>query len=203
MPVYALWRRTRTPGGGGGDAMKTRKLRALRDELISDMDLAPSATTETVCVRLCEVMAQRMQREIRLRFDDLGAGLSGLWAVTDDDVHVIVVTTARSWVHRLLILLHEIGHMLCGHRPMQLDADAARALFYPNLSPTMLRMIAGRTTLSRAEEREADQVAGALTQGLIDWTRRQDARPFEPGRDDPAVRAWYTLGYTPPRGHSG
>ena len=201
MPALALWRSTR-PSEGGGDVMKVRQLRALRDELIRDLDLAPSATTEAVCVRLCEVMAQRMQREIRLRFDDLGPGLSGLWAVTDDGVHVIIVTTARSWVHRLLILLHEIGHMLCGHRPMQLGAEEARALFFPNLSPTMLRILAGRTTLSRAEEREADQVAGALTQGLIDWTRRQEARPFEADRDDLAVRAWYTLGYTP-RGHGG
>ncbi|GGS59424.1 hypothetical protein GCM10010171_62960 [Actinokineospora fastidiosa] len=182
--------------------MKPRHLRALRDDLIRELNLDSSATTETVCLRLCEVVAQRQQREIRLRFDDLGAGLSGLWAVTDDDVHVVIVTTARSWVHRLLILLHEIAHMLCGHQPMQLSTGEANALFYPDLSPDMLRVLAGRTTLSRDEEREADQVAGALTQGLIDWAQRQEVRPFEPGRDDLATRAWYTLGYTP-RGHHG
>ncbi|SDN09756.1 hypothetical protein SAMN04488074_13422 [Lentzea albidocapillata subsp. violacea] len=201
MPAISLWRRAGA-GEGGDAAMKARHLRGLRDELIRDLDLAPSATTETVCLRLCEVMAQRLQREVRLRFDDLGAGVSGLWAVTDDDVHVVIVTTARSWVHRLLILLHEIAHMLCDHRPMQLTAEEARALFYPDLSPDMLRILAGRTTLSRAEEREADQVAGALTQGLIDWAQRQDTPPFEPGRDDLATRAWYTLGYSP-RGRHG
>jgi hypothetical protein len=111
------------------------------------------------------------------------------------------VTTARSRVHRLLIMLH-VAHMLCGHRPMQLTAEEARALFYPDLSADMLRILAGRTTLTRAEEREADQVAGVLTQGLIDWAQRQNTPPFEPGRDDLPTRAWYTLGYSP-RGHPG
>ena len=103
--------------------MRAKQLRELRDGLIRDLDLDRSATTEMVCVRLCQVTAQRLGGKIMLRFDDLGdSGLSGLWAVTDDDVHVVIVTTTRSWVHRLVIVLHEIAHMLCGHQPARLDA---------------------------------------------------------------------------------
>lgn len=184
--------------------MKAKHLRELRDGLIRDLDLDESATTETVCVRLCEVMARRLRREIRLRFDDLGdSGTSGLWAVTEDGVHVIIVTTARSWVHRLLILLHEIAHMLCGHQPPQLSAEEGRRLLYPDLSPAMLRILAGRTDLSRREEREADRVAGVLTRALIDWAGRQPQAPARPDGDDLVTRAWYTFGYSPDRGDRG
>ncbi|QFZ20317.1 M48 family metalloprotease [Saccharothrix syringae] len=184
--------------------MKAKDLRELRDELIRDLDLDRSATTETVCVRLCQVMAQRLQREIRLRFDDLGdSGTSGLWAVTEEGVHVVIVTTARSWVHRLLILLHEIAHMLCGHAPPRLDAEEARRLLYPDLSPAMLRILAGRTDLSRRDEREADRVAGVLTRALIDWAGRPPQGSSPPGGDELATRAWYAFGYSSERGDRG
>jgi len=181
--------------------MRAKQLRDLRDGLIRDLDLDKSATTELVCVRLCEVIAHRLQRQIRLRFDDLGeGGLSGLWAVTDDGAHVIIVTTTRSWVHRLLILLHELAHMLCGHEPARLDAEAGAHLLYPDLSPRMLKTLAGRTDLTRTEEREADRVAGALARGLIQWARRQHVEPFRPDGDDVVARTWYTLGFSPGRG---
>jgi len=180
--------------------MKAKQLRDLRDGLIRDLDLDKSATTEVVCVRLCEVVADRLQRQIMLRFDDLGeGGLSGLWAVMDDGVHVIIVTTTRSWVHRLLILLHELAHMLCGHEPARLDAEEGARLLYPDLSPRMLKTLAGRTDLTRREEREADRVAGALTRGLIEWARQQHVEPFRPDGDDVVARTWYTLGFSPQR----
>jgi hypothetical protein len=181
--------------------MKVKQLRDLRDGLIGDLDLDRSATTEMVCVRLCQLTAQRLERKIMLRFDDLGdSGLSGLWAVTDDDVHVVIVTTSRSWLHRLVIVLHEIAHMFCGHKPARLDAEEGARLFYPDLSPRMLRILAGRTDMSRRDEREADRVAGALTRGLIEWAQQQQVEPFRPEGDDLVTRAWYTLGFSPQRG---
>ncbi|GAA0609573.1 hypothetical protein GCM10010174_28610 [Kutzneria viridogrisea] len=182
--------------------MKGKQLRALRNELISDLDLPTSATTELVCVRICEVMAQRLQLDIRLRFDDLGhTGMSGLWAQTNDGVHVIIVTTTRSWLHRLLILLHEIAHMLCGHTPMQMQADESNKILFPDVSPEMLRILAGRTSLSPREEREADRVAGFLTRGLLDWARQrqQGNDPFEPSADDAVGRLSLQFGYSPQR----
>jgi hypothetical protein len=182
--------------------MHGKQLRTLRDELIDDLRLDKSATTESVCVRLCEVMAERLDQEIRLRFDDLGdTGMSGLWAVTDDGINIIIVTTARSWLHRLLILLHEIAHMLCGHTPMELKAPEERQMLFPDISPGMLKMLAGRTSLTRREEREADRVAGALTRGLLDWARQQDIDPFMPAEDNPMTRLWFQMGYSPKRGH--
>jgi hypothetical protein len=140
---------------------------------------------------------------VLLRFGDLGdTGVSGIWALAADRVHVIIVTTTRSWVHRLFILLHEIAHMLCEHPPIQLDADEGRQLLYPDLSQAMLTLVAGRTNLRRTEEREADRLAADLTSALLDWAREQHVRPFggaagEQTEDNLATRAWYSLGYSP------
>jgi hypothetical protein len=142
-------------------------------------------------------MADRLGRPITLRFDDLGdSGVSGLWAVTDDDVHIIIVTTTRSWVHRMLIVLHEVAHMLCGHEPIRVGAEDCRRLLFPDLSPRMLTVLAGRTDLTRAEEREADQLAGILARTLLANEREQDDQPVRPNGDDRVTRTWYTLGFS-------
>jgi hypothetical protein len=199
MPAVATWQRLQEPHRG--DSLKTRQLRALGHALIRDLDLDKTATAETVCRRLVEVMAERLDSEIRLRFEDLGdADVSGLWAVTADGINVIVVTTTHSWVHRMLIVLHEIAHMLCGHQPAQLTAHEGRALLFPDLSPKMVRIVAGRTGLSRAEEREADRVAGVLTRVLLEWASRQQTEPF-PSDGDLGTRAWYAFGYAPEGSH--
>lgn len=178
--------------------MKSRQIRALGRELVRDLDLDPTASTEAVCVRLCELMASRQGTRVLLRFADLGdGGTSGIWAVTEDGANVIIVTTARSWLHRLFIVLHEIAHMVCGHAPIRLAADEGRRLLYPDLSPRMLTMIAGRTDLRRQEEREADRMAAELARALFDWAREQRVRPFTDDTDDLATRAWYSLGYSP------
>jgi hypothetical protein len=90
--------------------------------------------------------------------------------------------------------------MFCGHKPARLDAEEGARLFYPDLSPRMLRILAGRTDMSRRDEREADRVAGALTRGLIEWAQQQQVEPFRPEGDDLVTRAWYTLGFSPQRG---
>jgi hypothetical protein len=180
--------------------MRSKHIRALRNELIADLDLDKSATTEQLCVRLCQVMADRLERRIQLRFDPLGESISGLWAVSNDGTHVVVVTTARSWMHRLVILLHEIAHMLCNHQPATLTDRETHQLFYPDLSPEMLKIVASRTTLSRREEAEADRVAGALARGLHHWANQQDIPAFDPSQElELVTRMYYTLGYTPRR----
>jgi hypothetical protein len=179
--------------------MKTRKLRALTDDLVRELEPDTTANTEQLCHRVCDVMSRRVGKPILLRFEDLsGTGASGLWAMTGEQEHVLIVTTSRSWIHRLLILLHEVAHMLCGHQPVRLDAREGRRLLYPDLPSRMLTILGSRTSLSDTQEREADQVAGMLARALL---ARGGERPSaEPavGSDlaDPATRTWYSFGFT-------
>ncbi|MFI7122044.1 hypothetical protein [Amycolatopsis sp. NPDC049868] len=177
--------------------MKAKHLRALSSGLIRDLDLDPSATTEDVCGRLCEVMAVRLGEPVNLRFDDLGdSRISGMWVVTEDRTNVIIVAAVRSWMHRLLILLHEVAHMLCGHRPPRLSAEDSHDLLFPDLSPTMLLILASRTDMCEADEREADKVAGALTRELVEWADKVHARLGWPVGGQTVTQLGYSLGFS-------
>ncbi|WHT20224.1 hypothetical protein N8J89_03885 [Crossiella sp. CA-258035] len=176
--------------------MNRKQLKDLRRELIRELNLDRSASTASVCLRLCDVVGNRLRQPIHLYFDDLSArGLSGYWAQDTAGSNFIFVTTARSWPHRLLILLHELAHMICGHEPGRITEEEGSTLFTPDLSPGLLRMLARRTTLTAADEQEAEQVAGALMQDLLAVAGQQQVDPFQVADDDAATRVWYSLGF--------
>ncbi|WP_206787323.1 hypothetical protein [Amycolatopsis sp. MtRt-6] len=96
----------------------------------------------------------------------------------------ILYPTGTTALHRRHILLHEVGHLLCGHvgpdghvagaDGVAIDAAAGRQLM-PNLSPELVRRVLGRTTYSEVEEREAELVASLLAQRVV-----RTAEPREP-----------------------
>ncbi len=97
----------------------------------------------------------------------------------------ILYPTNTTALHRRHILLHEVGHLLCGHvgsdggaDGVAIDAAAGRQLM-PNLSPELVRRVLGRTTYSEVEEREAELVASLLAQRVV--------RPAEPREPAPGV----------------
>ncbi|WIX88535.1 hypothetical protein [Amycolatopsis sp. DG1A-15b] len=100
----------------------------------------------------------------------------------------ILYPTNTTALHRRHILLHEVGHLLCGHvgsdghtagaDSVAIDAAAGRQLM-PNLSPELVRRVLGRTTYSEVEEREAELVASLLAQRVV--------RPAEPREPAPAL----------------
>ena len=95
----------------------------------------------------------------------------------------ILYPTNTTALHRRHILLHEVGHLVCGHTGpdsgpdgVAIDAAAGRQLM-PNLSPELVRRVLGRTTYTEVEEREAELVATLLAQRVV--------RPEEPAPDVP------------------
>ncbi|MGW4489103.1 hypothetical protein ACWEOE_35365 [Amycolatopsis sp. NPDC004368] len=82
----------------------------------------------------------------------------------------ILYPTNTTALHRRHILLHEVGHLLCGHvgsdagaEGAAIDVAVSRALM-PNLSPELVRRVLGRTTYSEVQEQEAELVASLLAQ---------------------------------------
>lgn len=98
----------------------------------------------------------------------------------------ILYPTNTTALHRRHILLHEVGHLLCGHTGADGGADgvaidAAGRELMPNLSPELVRRVLGRTTYTDIEEREAELVASLLAQRVV--------RPEEPREPGPGVPA--------------
>ncbi|QRP44470.1 hypothetical protein [Amycolatopsis sp. FDAARGOS 1241] len=97
----------------------------------------------------------------------------------------ILYPTNTTALHRRHILLHEVGHLLCGHVGSDAGADGAAIdaavsrVLMPNLSPELVRRVLGRTTYSAVEEQEAELVASLIAQRVA---RAQAPRPAEPDR---------------------
>lgn len=112
-------------------------------------------------------------------------GPCGLLMSTERADYILVPANTTA-LHRRHILLHEVGHLLCGHvgsdagaDGVAIDAAAGRELM-PNLSPELIRRVLGRTTYSEVEEREAELLASLIAQRVgRDEGARGPATPDE------------------------
>jgi hypothetical protein len=99
----------------------------------------------------------------------------GLWVSTDQQDYVFF-QEATSGPHRLQIILHEIGHLLCEHHTGPVLGDNISALLVPDLDPKLIRTMLGRSHYSQAEEQEAETIATLI---LSEVTRFSPERMFE------------------------
>lgn len=182
--------------------MSPRGVRRLGDELVRELALDESATIKDLCYRLCEVVGDKIGRDLRLHFADLPEdGPSAAWGHTNLEttdgrkIDLILCARSKSWVHRLLLVIHELAHILCEHTPAPLyDTDHNSRLF-PDLSPEMTATLM-RTHFAPdngRQEREAEHVASRLTLLLTDWAERQPVGN-PPSEDGLERRLWWSFG---------
>lgn len=116
---------------------------------------------------LCERVAARRGRPIRLVPMDGRAGVCGLWVATDttDLFFYERVTTPPHQEH---IILHELGHLLCDHHHASSTRGPALGPAFeqllPSLDPQMVHRILGRAGYTSEEEREAELLASLIRQ---------------------------------------
>ncbi|GAA4550743.1 hypothetical protein GCM10023192_76060 [Amycolatopsis samaneae] len=85
----------------------------------------------------------------------------GLLAATDRADYVFY-RTDTSPLHQEHILLHEMGHLVCGHTGSGELSEAIAAALLPNLSAALVRRVLGRTVYARRQEQEAELVASLI-----------------------------------------
>lgn len=129
--------------------------------------LPRTATYQDACRRVGDVLSEHLQASVELKFVTLrNTGLSGATALHQDGSYVVYCVKSRSWYHRLGILLHELAHMVLGHEPVALSPREGIRQLAPHLPGKMARIIAGRTTHTQDEEREAEEFADELLERL-------------------------------------
>jgi hypothetical protein len=127
-----------------------RKLRKLVDEVARDLDLPPDATHRDASRRVCELMSERLERPVDVRFAAItnAVCLSGATALLENGTYLVICADSPSWYHRLHVLLHEFAHVLLKHQPVALGRSEGMRKLAPHLLPRMAQIIAGRTTLT-------------------------------------------------------
>lgn len=118
---------------------------------------------------LVTILAEQRGRPIHVHTLPAGCTVNacGLWVRTDshDDIYVEENTTR---FHRDHIILHEIGHMLCGHADNNDTATPKPgdhqelARFLPDLDPGLIERLLARTGYTTDEEQEAELVASLI-----------------------------------------
>lgn len=82
-------------------------------------------------------------------------GLCGL-VMSTDRTDYILLPANTSALHRQHILLHEIGHLVCGHAGIgAVDVGA----LLPTLSPGLVQRVLGRSVYTDVQEQEAELLA--------------------------------------------
>lgn len=115
---------------------------------------------------LCEQVAARRGRPIRLVPMSGLAGVCGLWIGTDTS-DLIFHESATTPPHREHIILHELAHVLCDHYPVSLRPAEVAAMLLPGLDPAMVQRVLGRAGYTTAEEREAELLASLIRQRAV------------------------------------
>lgn len=134
-------------------------------ELVSRLTLPSPFSVDA----LVGAVAEQRGRPIHLHTLAPGCTINacGLWISTDthDDIYVEENTTR---FHRDHIVLHEIGHMLCGHTDNNDTAESGAidrqelSRFLPDLDPGLIERLLARTSYTTEEEREAELVASLI-----------------------------------------
>ncbi|MFI5782906.1 hypothetical protein [Nocardia sp. NPDC051570] len=148
-----------------------RRLRRTCDSRIRELGLPASCGLD----ELMAAIAAMRGRPIRAVAVPLPVSRPcGLWISTDtEDLVFYEADTTR--LRQEHIILHELGHMICGHSGEGLiDGELARMLF-PDLNIQLLRSMLPRSAYDDRQETEAEVMASVLAQRARHWTARQPA----------------------------
>ncbi|WP_063774890.1 hypothetical protein [Kitasatospora azatica] len=133
---------------------------------------------------LAETLAERTGRPVE--FLPLPAGSFGSCGVlvSTERAEYIGYPTGTTVLHQQHIVLHEVGHLLCGHQNVAAPADsAALGVLAPHLSTELVRRLLGRDVYSDVQEQEAELFASLVLHRQAG--RRPQPGPPEPGTGQP------------------
>ncbi|TLS46116.1 hypothetical protein FE633_11265 [Streptomyces montanus] len=139
--------------------MNDQDLRRYCTQVIQQLDIPDPFDINVLVDRL----EQQRGREISLLPMELptGRGPCGLWVATDE-VDYVLYQQNTTKAHQRHIALHELGHMLCGHKSTPAHQEEISQLLMPTLAPSLVRMVLGRTGYDRTEEKAAELVASLI-----------------------------------------
>lgn len=144
--------------------LDARELRAIEQRCRARLDeLEPTIRWKLVAdaAALCRVIGTQRGRPIHLEGVRLPPDLSGIWlpGVSEDYIFYSWDTVPAQRGH---VVLHELSHILCGHRALVADAEAVLRPEFPLLDSDAIRRKLGRSRYDTQSEREAEMLATML-----------------------------------------
>ncbi len=159
------------------------RLKQQVSQLARALDLPPTWSVPDLADRLSTLRGRPVHIDFLPRSQP-GEIPCGLW-VSTDTADYIYARQGTSSLHHKHFVLHEVGHMICGHQGLNVSLRLASML--PHLKPEVIRRALGRSTYSDPQELEAEAFADLL----YHYTRRNRSKQES---DQLAQRAGLALG---------
>ncbi|HJP80120.1 MAG TPA: hypothetical protein VJ914_37965 [Pseudonocardiaceae bacterium] len=169
--------------------MRERELRRRCRRLLNELDIRPPLEV----TELCRKLGEQRGRPIRLVEHPIPVpGPFGVWIATETADYILYQQhTSRS--HQDHIVLHEIGHMIAGHRGEEQDNEVIAGLL-PGAEPAAARnalpTLMSRTSYDNEHELEAETVATII----LEWASVLDRVVGRASSDATAAKMGTALG---------
>lgn len=171
--------------------MREREMRRRCRKLLNELDIRPPLDVHELCRRV----GQQRGKPIRPVAHPIPVpGPFGAW-ITTRSADYILYQRETSRAHQDHIVLHELGHILAGHRSDEEDDALLGQLYpdvepntlraqYPDLAPDAIRRALRRTSYDSEQEREAETVATII----LEWASVLDSVGPPPASSDAAAQ---------------
>ncbi|MCI2417377.1 hypothetical protein MOQ72_08065 [Saccharopolyspora sp. K220] len=132
-----------------------RDLAVRCQELAAALPLPSPWDLDTFIAELSEARGRPIElRRVSTAESDNPCG--ALVSLEDRDVIGYMPSTP---LHEEHIVLHEVGHLVCGHSDTKLADSPMVAALVPDLPPELIQSVLGRSAFDATAEREAELVA--------------------------------------------
>ncbi|HEV3355462.1 MAG TPA: hypothetical protein VG247_01645 [Pseudonocardiaceae bacterium] len=165
--------------------MRERELRRRCRRLLNELDIRPPLDV----TELCRKLGEQRGKPIRLVEHPIPVpGPFGVWIATESADYILYQQhTSRS--HQDHIVLHEIGHMIAGHRGEEQENELIEGLL-PGAEPSAVRRALSRTSYDNEHELEAETVATII----LEWASVLDRVVGRASSDATAAKMGTALG---------
>lgn len=137
--------------------MRAKSLYGRCREVVRGLDLPHPFTSQELCARIASQRGRPLDL-LPLPTPTVPGTPSGMWLMTEDKDYVFY-DSETSLPHREHIVLHEIGHMLCGHDQGEVDTQLYRHIKVTD--PDSVRRLP-RVHYTNRQEQEAELVASLI-----------------------------------------
>ncbi|MER7047294.1 ImmA/IrrE family metallo-endopeptidase [Streptomyces jumonjinensis] len=153
------WSRSNRTARRDFHARCTEKLRGL--ELPTDRALTISS--------LCTHLSQQYGRPIQIVAAELPKDSPDGALLCTAEGDYILFEERLAPIHRRQVILHEFGHLVCGHLAGNGLVGSASHLLLPSLSPALVQRVMSRAHKDSEAEREAEYVGSLIGQKISTW----------------------------------
>jgi hypothetical protein len=137
-------------------------LRETNARRIAELDLPSPCDVQT----LCQELGRQRNRPITLVPMPIPASHPcGMWAEARD-MDLIFVDSSTTSTHQEHIILHELGHIICGHQGEDLLGVSGVRRYFPDLSPELIQGMLARAGYDSSDEQEAEIIAYLLQERI-------------------------------------